>query len=55
MPADALLDEAQRIAEGWVAAGRARTYRGGATRAELEMVNARESEEVADEIGRAHV
>lgn len=48
VPADALLDEAQRIAEGWVAAGRARTYRGGATRAELEMVNARESEEVAD-------
>jgi peroxisomal 3,2-trans-enoyl-CoA isomerase len=48
VPADELLEAAQRIAEGWVAAGRPRTYRGGAARAELEAVNARESEEVAD-------
>ena len=48
VPADRLLEEAQRIAEGWVAEGRARTYRGGASREALEAVNARESEEVAD-------
>lgn len=43
-----LLEEAQRMAETWIAEGRTRTYRGGATREELERVNARESEEVAD-------
>ncbi len=43
-----LLDRAQAIAEGWIAEGRARTYRGGATRDELTAVNARESIGVAD-------
>jgi Delta3-Delta2-enoyl-CoA isomerase len=44
---DALPAEAQRIAEGWVAAGTLRTLRGGATREELLAANARESVEVA--------
>lgn len=48
VPAELLLDEAQRRAEAWVAEGRPRTYRGGVSKAELEAVNARESEEVAD-------
>lgn len=48
VPDDALLTRAQEIAEGWVAEGRPRTYRGAITRAELEAANARESEEVAD-------
>ena len=45
---DALMIEAQRMAEGWVAEGRTRTFRGGVTREELMQVNARESKEVAD-------
>jgi enoyl-CoA hydratase/carnithine racemase len=48
VPHDDLLDEAQRIAEGWVEAGRARTFREGATCEELKAVNARESVDVAD-------
>lgn len=48
VPADRLLEEAHRRAAAWAAEGRARTFRGGATRAELEAINARESEEVAD-------
>jgi enoyl-CoA hydratase/carnithine racemase len=47
-PHDALLDQAQAIAEGWVAEGRSRTLRGQATADELHAVNARESVQVAD-------
>ena len=43
-----LMDEAQRVAAGWVAEGRARTLPGGFSLAELEAVNARESEILAD-------
>lgn len=45
---DALLDRAQAIAEGWIAEGRARSYRAGATADELIAVNAEESVRVAD-------
>lgn len=45
---EALMDEAHRIAKGWVDEGAERSYRGGATREELVAVNARESVEVAD-------
>jgi enoyl-CoA hydratase/carnithine racemase len=48
VPHDELMSEAQCRAEGWVAEGRERTFRAGAERAELERVNARESERVAD-------
>lgn len=48
VPHESLLDEAQKIAEGWVASGAARSYRAGATREELLAVNARESVQVAD-------
>lgn len=44
----ALADRAQAIAEGWVAEGRGRSFRAGATRQELKAVNARESQELAD-------
>ncbi len=47
-PHATLLDEAQRIAEGWIAEGAKRTFRGGSQREELKAVNARESEQVAD-------
>ncbi len=47
VPNDTLLTEAQTMAEGWVAEGRGRTYRGNATREELLAINARESVEVA--------
>jgi peroxisomal 3,2-trans-enoyl-CoA isomerase len=48
VPHDQLLAEAQRIAEGWIAAGRKRTYRGSGTTAdELRAINARESVAVA--------
>lgn len=40
---DALLAEAQKLAEQWIAEGRTRTFRGGATKEELKAVNARES------------
>jgi enoyl-CoA hydratase/carnithine racemase len=43
-----LLDRAQEIAEGWVAEGRARTFRGGFSLDELKAANARESIGVAD-------
>jgi enoyl-CoA hydratase/carnithine racemase len=46
--ADALMDEAQRIAKAWVDEGAERSYRAGATREELLSVNARESVQVAD-------
>ena len=48
VPHEALLAEAQAVAEGWIAAGRARTWRGDFTQAELVAVNARESVAVAD-------
>lgn len=40
---DALLAEARRLAEQWIAEGHVRTFRGGATRDDLKAVNARES------------
>jgi peroxisomal 3,2-trans-enoyl-CoA isomerase len=40
---DQLMAEAQRIAEGWVAEGKQRTFRGGSTKDELKAANARES------------
>lgn len=48
VPPDQLAAEAQERAERWAAEGRPRTLRAGATRAELERVNAEESERVAD-------
>lgn len=48
VPHATLLDAAQNIAEGWIAAGAKRTFRGGSTREELKAVNATESEQVAD-------
>ena len=48
VPHDELMNEAQRRAERWIAEGRGRTFRAGAERAELERVNAQESERVAD-------
>ena len=47
VPHEQLLDEAKRIAKGWIAAGQTRSFRGGFTREELKAVNARESIEVA--------
>ena len=48
VPHASLLPRAQEIAEGWVAEGRERTYRGGATLEELRAVNAAESVQIAD-------
>lgn len=48
VPDAELLGRAQAIAEGWIAAGHARSYRGDATRDELVAVNAAESVRVAD-------
>lgn len=48
VPHDALLEQAQAIAEGWVAEGAQRTFRAGAEKAELKAVNASESIQVAD-------
>jgi len=47
VPHDALMAEAQKIARGWVDAGATRTFWDGASREELESINARESIEVA--------
>jgi enoyl-CoA hydratase/carnithine racemase len=47
VPHERLRDEAQQVAEAWVAAGRTRGYRGGATADELRRVNAQESIAVA--------
>jgi enoyl-CoA hydratase/carnithine racemase len=47
VPHGELAAEAQRIAQGWVAAGRKRSFRGGLTREELREVNARESTALA--------
>ena len=48
VPHDRLMDEAQRIARGWVEEDATRTYRAGATRDELRSINADESVQVAD-------
>lgn len=48
VPHEELMAEAQRIARGWVEDGAERTYRGDATREELERVNAEESRQLAD-------
>ena len=45
---EALMTEAQRIAEGWIAAGKERRFRGPGELDELKAVNARESVGVAD-------
>jgi len=47
VPHDELLDEAQRMAEAWIAEGRARTFRAGMGRDELLAINAEESEVLA--------
>ena len=47
-PHDKLLDEAQRIAEEWIASGVTRTFRGSAKLEELKAVNAKESVDVAN-------
>jgi enoyl-CoA hydratase/carnithine racemase len=43
VPHGELMARAQALAESWVAAGRTRTFRAGATAAELKAINARES------------
>lgn len=43
-----LMSRAQQLAEDWVAAGKERSYRAGATRDELKQINARESIALAD-------
>lgn len=48
VPHDALMDEARRIAKGWVADGKEREYRGGLTRDELSQINREESVQLAD-------
>jgi peroxisomal 3,2-trans-enoyl-CoA isomerase len=48
VPHHELMDEAQRIAQGWIAAGRTRTFRGSSTREELKARNAVESAALAD-------
>ena len=48
VPHAELLERAQSIAEGWVTSGQGRTYRAGATRDELDAINARESATLAD-------
>ena len=47
-PHEALMDEAQRIAEGWVDDGKEREYRGGLTREELSQINREESVQLAN-------
>lgn len=48
VPHDQLLDEARRIAQGWVADGEPRRFKGGLSLPELEAINIRESAAVAD-------
>lgn len=48
VPADQLTARAQELAESWIADGRERTFKAGATREDLKAINARESEELAD-------
>jgi len=45
---NALMAEAQKLAEQWIAEGKARSFRGGATKEELKAVNARESVALAN-------
>lgn len=47
VPHEELMDEARRIARGWIEEGVPRRYPAGTTREELRRVNARESVEVA--------
>jgi len=48
VPHDELMDEARRIAEGWVKDGKERSYRGGLSREELLQINREESVQLAD-------
>lgn len=48
VPHEELMDQAQRIAEAWIADGRERTFRGSSTKEELKAVNAVESAALAD-------
>lgn len=48
VPHDELMDEARRIAKGWVAEGKERSYRGDLSREELLQINADESVQLAD-------
>ncbi len=48
VPHGELMAAAHRLAKRWVDEGATRSYRGGATREELERVNAEESVELAD-------
>jgi len=48
VPHEELMDEAMRIARGWVEEGKERSYRSGMTEEELLAINARESVELAD-------
>jgi len=48
VPHDELLERAQTVAEQWVADGRERTFKAGATRDELLRINAEESATLAD-------
>ncbi|MDX2417409.1 MAG: hypothetical protein QNK19_08110, partial [Xanthomonadales bacterium] len=47
-PHEALMEEAQRIAQEWIDAGATRSFRGGSGRGELKAVNASESQALAD-------
>ena len=48
VPHESLMDEARRIAKGWVAEGKERSYRGDLTREELLTINRDESVQLAD-------
>ena len=48
VPDDVLLVEAQKLAEQWIAEGKGRSFRAGATKEELKAVNARESIDLAN-------
>ena len=47
-PHDKLQEEANRIAQEWIASGAQRGFRAGSTRDELKAINARESADLAD-------
>jgi len=46
-PHDKLQEEADRIAQAWIASGAERSFRAGSTRDELKAVNVRESTDLA--------
>jgi enoyl-CoA hydratase/carnithine racemase len=48
VPHAELVGRAQALAAAWIAEGRPRTFRAGFTRAELQAINARESQALAD-------